>query len=194
MHASAIDSLTRHTASALITVYQRRVSPHKGFSCAHRILYSSESCSQFVKRTILETGLTGAIPIVRDRFAACKTAQQILQARQQLRLAIGELPEGTNEEEPLEEPPEVQPRKRVGSFRRPPATGTASGVEPNRVGAACDTIDCGCDTIDCASVSCDGLDASSISCESLDCGGADCSSCDVGSLDCGSCDVGSCGG
>ncbi|WP_338027215.1 membrane protein insertion efficiency factor YidD [Trichormus azollae] len=39
-----------------IAGYQIHISPHKGFQCAHRVLYGSESCSQYIKRVIAEEG------------------------------------------------------------------------------------------------------------------------------------------
>lgn len=75
-----LDSLTRKTAAFLISGYQKYLSPRKGYSCAHRVLYSGESCSQYVKRTILEQGLINAVYLSRQRFTACKSAHLILTA------------------------------------------------------------------------------------------------------------------
>ncbi|NET41406.1 membrane protein insertion efficiency factor YidD [Okeania sp. SIO2B3] len=65
-------------AVALIDGYQQYISPRKGFSCAHRILYNDESCSQYIKRMFMEQDLSGAIQAARQRFKACKEANQIL--------------------------------------------------------------------------------------------------------------------
>lgn len=78
---TTFDALSRNTAVAMITGYQKFLSPHKGFSCAHRILYGEESCSQYVKRAVREHGLRQAVLMSRDRFQACKTAHQILRSR-----------------------------------------------------------------------------------------------------------------
>src|SRR6478672_7796472 len=81
MTTNAFDSAIRQVATASISGYQRYISPHKGFSCAHRLLYGSESCSQFVKRTISQYGLIDGIKASRRRFQACRAANQILRAK-----------------------------------------------------------------------------------------------------------------
>lgn len=80
MMIAPFDWLTRNTASLLITGYQKHLSPYKGFSCAHRVLYGGDSCSQFTKRAVLERGITAGLMIARDRFQACKAANKILKS------------------------------------------------------------------------------------------------------------------
>ncbi|GAA6619568.1 hypothetical protein NUACC26_053820 [Scytonema sp. NUACC26] len=60
MHISVFGSVSRQISVAAITQYQKHISPHKGFSCAHRILYGGESCSQYIKRVIAREGLRNA--------------------------------------------------------------------------------------------------------------------------------------
>ena len=81
MNAPSLDSAIRQIAIASIGGYQKHISPRKGFSCAHRLLYKGESCSQYAKRMVAQQGLVAAIPAVRQRFRACGIANQILQAR-----------------------------------------------------------------------------------------------------------------
>ena len=76
--ACIIEQSTQKMGIALIRNYQRYLSPYKGFSCAHRILYGGESCSQYVKKTLLERDLRSAIALSRRRFSACKTAKIVL--------------------------------------------------------------------------------------------------------------------
>lgn len=83
MHISTIDHFSRETASSFISLYQKYLSPHKGFSCAYRVLHRSESCSQYAKRMILEQGLSRAVPLVRQRFRDCRAANETLQTRRQ---------------------------------------------------------------------------------------------------------------
>lgn len=55
-----------------IALYQRWLSPHKGFRCAHAALYGGLSCSGAIARIIEQERLTSrAIPA---RFAACRQA------------------------------------------------------------------------------------------------------------------------
>jgi putative component of membrane protein insertase Oxa1/YidC/SpoIIIJ protein YidD len=61
MEANWLDSGLGQIATTAIGGYQKYVSPHKGFSCAHRLLYGGESCSQYVKGAIAQNGLSRAI-------------------------------------------------------------------------------------------------------------------------------------
>jgi putative component of membrane protein insertase Oxa1/YidC/SpoIIIJ protein YidD len=84
---SAIASLCNRViggvAVTAISGYQRFISPHKGFSCAHRVLYGCESCSQYFKRVIAEEGLMIAIGNAQGRFQECREANNILKARRE---------------------------------------------------------------------------------------------------------------
>ena len=53
-----------------ITFYQQRISPFKGFSCAHHHLRHRGSCSQFAKRAVLKHGAFRLIPLMKMRFNA----------------------------------------------------------------------------------------------------------------------------
>lgn len=75
------DAATRSLSTQLIKGYQKYISPKKGFSCAYRVLNGRESCSQYVKRQIREQGLVSAIPLIRQRFQACKSASLVLNTR-----------------------------------------------------------------------------------------------------------------
>jgi putative component of membrane protein insertase Oxa1/YidC/SpoIIIJ protein YidD len=163
---------------AAITGYQRHISPHKGFACAHRILYGGDSCSQYIKRVIAEEGLKTAFVKSRTRFQACKQANHVLRSS----MADGtptqtENPDFEEEEEIDNEPVNKQPRKPAPKF-------------------ACqdslDAISCGGDFVD-ASCNCAELVSMTPDCGALDCGGADCSALDCGGADCSFLDCGSCG-
>lgn len=67
-------------AIAAIAGYQRHLSPHKGFSCAHRIVYGGDSCSQYIKRAIAKQGLITAIRLSQQRFADCKASHEVFKA------------------------------------------------------------------------------------------------------------------
>lgn len=185
MQVSPIDSLTRFTSTRLITFYQRQISPHKGFSCAYRILHRGESCSQYVKRVIQTEGLLPALPLIRERFRACKQASQVLRTRNHLwqaRALGAEEPEG--EEKRKGQNPGVVPPTSEG------AGTTSSGNNPcSDCNSGIDCVSLSCNAIDCSDLACSGTD-----CNSLDCNGLDCHSLDCHGLDCGSCDFGSCGG
>lgn len=63
-------------ASALtgIALYQRWLSPHKGFCCAHAALYGGQSCSAAIAGIIRARGLAAGAPGIAARFAACRQA------------------------------------------------------------------------------------------------------------------------
>ncbi|GGL14024.1 membrane protein insertion efficiency factor YidD [Deinococcus radiotolerans] len=67
-------------ALSSIDVYQRWLSPLKGFRCAHAALFGGESCSAAVQRIIREQGLTGGRAAITARFQTCQQAYGHLSA------------------------------------------------------------------------------------------------------------------
>ena len=65
---------TTRLALSGIHWYRRRLSPLKGFRCAHAALHGGASCSQAVLDIIEARGLTGGAVEIRERFAACRDA------------------------------------------------------------------------------------------------------------------------
>jgi putative component of membrane protein insertase Oxa1/YidC/SpoIIIJ protein YidD len=72
---------------AAIGFYQRRISPRKGWRCAHAVLHQGTGCSGYVKETIKTHGWRRAIPLARQRFAACQEAGQTLRQQRRLQMA-----------------------------------------------------------------------------------------------------------
>lgn len=72
------------TASAigLIDFYQYRLSPYKGYACAHRVHYGEMSCSEFAKQAIAANGLLPALPAIRRRLIECREAYGAMQSDQ----------------------------------------------------------------------------------------------------------------
>ena len=58
--------------------YQRLLSPHKGFSCAHAAYFGGPSCSSAVVELLQTRGLRGAWPDIVARFGACRLAYEEL--------------------------------------------------------------------------------------------------------------------
>lgn len=163
MQISFLDSFTRQVSAAAITGYQKHISPHKGFACAHRILYSGESCSQYIKRVVAKEGLKAAFVNSRERFQACKQAKQILRSQTE------------NSEESTEEEAKTQQRQQA-SGKVAQKSSFISSDNTN----CCDCADLGCNCANLVSMTPD--------CGSLDyCGSLDCSCADCSFLDCGSC-------
>lgn len=63
----------------LITLYQRYISPYKGFRCAYGCYHQTLSCSGMVKNIIAEHGLIAGWPLIKQQFAACRLAYETLQ-------------------------------------------------------------------------------------------------------------------
>jgi putative component of membrane protein insertase Oxa1/YidC/SpoIIIJ protein YidD len=83
MQIYSADIFSRKLSVVIINGYQKYISPHKGFACPHRVLYGTESCSQYIKRVIDQEGLKAALKKSRLRFHLCKKANQILRYRNQ---------------------------------------------------------------------------------------------------------------
>jgi putative component of membrane protein insertase Oxa1/YidC/SpoIIIJ protein YidD len=61
----------RRLALSLIHAYQRWISPHKGFACAHRVHLGGPSCSTVGARLIRRFGLRKGLPVLRLRLQRC---------------------------------------------------------------------------------------------------------------------------
>ncbi len=63
-------------AVAAITGYQRYISPHKGFVCAHKKRNGGLSCSAYAKFCVLRYGLLVGWRKMQERFQSCAVAAQ----------------------------------------------------------------------------------------------------------------------
>jgi len=161
MNTYPLDSVVRQMATTSIAAYQQYISPHKGFACAHRLLKGGESCCEYIKQAIAQEGFLAALAISRQRFAACREANQILKARYRS-ISSHDDPDS----------------KREKSKNR---SNDCADACPDCAGVGCETLDCtsglDCGTVDCAHCG-----------SGVDCGGADCGSgLDCATIDCGSC-------
>jgi putative component of membrane protein insertase Oxa1/YidC/SpoIIIJ protein YidD len=67
-------------ADALIRQYQARLSPRKGWSCAHRVAHGGASCSAAVRELVRGRGVVRALLPTAARFVACYQAARLLMA------------------------------------------------------------------------------------------------------------------
>ncbi len=58
-------------ALAAVRAYQRWVSPHKGFACAHRVHRGGRGCSAVGARLLRRYGVWNSWPLLRQRLRAC---------------------------------------------------------------------------------------------------------------------------
>ena len=69
----------KYLAIFFINFYQKCISPHKGFCCAHAALNKGDSCSNVIKNIIQKHGLWSSSHMIRSRFIECNSAYQLLQ-------------------------------------------------------------------------------------------------------------------
>lgn len=68
--------LMRAAALGAIRLYQRWLSPYKGFSCAYHAHTGRRSCSQLGYRAIRRFGVAGGWRLLRQRTALCGVAHR----------------------------------------------------------------------------------------------------------------------
>ena len=78
----------RRVALALITAYQRYLSPYKGFSCAYRIHAGRASCSTLGYRVIRRYGVLKGLSLLRQRTGKCGVAHRRHQHTSVRRLSL----------------------------------------------------------------------------------------------------------
>lgn len=66
----------KQLALAAIQLYQRQLSPHKGFCCAYRCHTGHASCSQLGYRSIRRFGLRRGLLLLRQRLLKCGIAHR----------------------------------------------------------------------------------------------------------------------
>jgi putative component of membrane protein insertase Oxa1/YidC/SpoIIIJ protein YidD len=75
---------------SLIVFYQRVLSPRKGFNCAHHQLNKGDTCSNAIKKILLEQPLRDIVKLSRARFRECRAASiQIASHRADIPCDIG---------------------------------------------------------------------------------------------------------
>jgi putative component of membrane protein insertase Oxa1/YidC/SpoIIIJ protein YidD len=148
-----------------IGLYQRHLSPRKGFTCAHRKLHGGASCSGYFRELVTTEGFTNAIQPFQQRLIDCRKAND------QLRMMAAAEADGV--EESLDEPGESnEPSKAI------PSSGDNTDLS-----SACE---CG----GYALQGCDAIDVAA--CELPHFSACDAGACDMGAVDLGGCDVGAC--
>ena len=91
-------------AAAAIRAYQRWISPYKGFRCAHRVLHGGHSCSEYARLAVLQHGVAGAWPGVRQQFRACHRAFRALREQRRAVLSSSDVDSEGYELEGSDEP------------------------------------------------------------------------------------------
>ena len=99
-----VDKLLRETMIIVIRLYQRFLSPHKGYVCSFATVHSAPSCSCAAITTLSEMPMGDAVPAMRQRFNKCAEAYRLasIDSRFQVRqgrvflddLELGVCPDG----------------------------------------------------------------------------------------------------
>lgn len=100
---SVAPDLSTRVAIGMIRFYQRRISPIKGFRCAHRALHGGDSCSEAILKLVQARGVWNCLPAVRQRFRECSLAARVYR----LNLAMAPDDGSLNEIEPPTDRKEV---------------------------------------------------------------------------------------
>ncbi|NRF68774.1 membrane protein insertion efficiency factor YidD [Aquincola sp. S2] len=64
-----------------IGVYQRYLSPYKGFCCAYRVHSGRASCSEYARRIVRRIGALALLQALPRQFARCRSAFAALRSR-----------------------------------------------------------------------------------------------------------------
>lgn len=75
----------RHFFIFLISLYQKYISPYKGFRCAYGCYHQTKSCSAIIKNIIAEHGLLAGWPLIKQQFNNCHLAYQALETEREKR-------------------------------------------------------------------------------------------------------------
>ena len=70
--------MSAYVAALCIRLYQRFISPYKGYRCAHRALHGGPSCSEFARLYALDHGLWAMLAALRIRFRECRLAKETM--------------------------------------------------------------------------------------------------------------------
>ena len=63
----------------LIVLYQRYISPHKSYCCAHSALHGKLSCSSWAIHILEKQRFSLFFPLMKRRFQACNQAYKNLE-------------------------------------------------------------------------------------------------------------------
>lgn len=85
-------SLLDATALLAIRFYQRWLSPHKGFCCAHAAVHGGLTCSAAVAQIVHEHGVLGGRLHVKARFTACRAAYRLILGGAPLAFDLEDIP------------------------------------------------------------------------------------------------------
>ena len=72
--------MLRYAVAGVISNYQKHLSHHKKFCCAHRMLHGGFSCSEFARRAVIRHGVLLLFILLLRRLLRCSDAHAIIQS------------------------------------------------------------------------------------------------------------------
>ena len=78
MQVTSFEPLAKTMAINSIIAYKNYISPHKGFSCPHRLLHGGDSCSDYGEHLLTNQSLTKALKLSLQRFQDCAKSSKTL--------------------------------------------------------------------------------------------------------------------
>ena len=173
--------LASSSALGAISLYQKYLSPRKGFSCAHRIRHGGPGCSGYARERIHSDGLWRAIPQIRARFGACNEAALAL--RETCRCAQSQHDEGNEIDRPQtaehDEEKARRARRRAWRRERDACCGDCSFPACYSLDGCAD-LSLGCGSVGRAGAAGAGRKAGPDGCDGCGCDGCDAGGCGPG--------------
>ena len=72
-----VDKATEH----LILLYQKYISPRKGYCCAHNALHNNGSCSSWALNVVRSHGALSMFSQISTRFSECNEAHKEIKSK-----------------------------------------------------------------------------------------------------------------
>ena len=132
-----LSRITTTLAYKAVRVYQRYISPYKGFRCAHYQLHRETSCSGHFRDLLSQYGLSGALRLFPRRLVECQDAYFVLKMRVNTISTDGASSIPTSDDSSERDEQQIAQNHRNDNDRA------------NPVECACETISCGFDTLQC---------------------------------------------
>lgn len=84
-----LNSVMKRCAMFAIRLYQKYISPHKGFCCAFRFHTHKQSCSAFGYRSIRMFGILKGVNVLRARLGQCSSVNRAYSINRNVGMEMG---------------------------------------------------------------------------------------------------------
>ena len=180
-----IEKYMNNSVLFIVRGYQLYISPHKGFSCAYKKLYSGEqSCSSYFYTCVESYDFSTASVFLQQRFKECNQANEVLKGQVDQKEKPKSKKQSKKNNSSCCCSSEANQQKKPNHRKRTSKKKNRENIDPE-------------DIYDCCSFDYFPIygfgDSNFATSESGNCCGntSDCSSCDTGGCDTNNCDIGS---